>query len=175
MWNVNFYAGGLALLISRRLDQRHGLKILLVGVVSLLALLALNQNYADIEAQQSHPLDLLLLAIPFILIIAGAVLTERQTGFVLPKIFLKLGDASYVIYLVHSAIISVLCQLFYRHISGMLPPQLLFFLILGMAVGAGVAAHYVVERPLLAMIRGIGQCRAGVPACRWLQARRSSV
>jgi len=110
-WNVNFFFGALACWAYGRVDARWGGALLAAGIALLVALLMLNPAYALIEEQQAHPVSLALLGLPFMLILLGAALWEQHRRFVPPKLFLLLGEASYAIYLVHSAVISAICLL----------------------------------------------------------------
>ncbi|MBR0735200.1 acyltransferase family protein [Bradyrhizobium japonicum] len=152
MWNINFFFGMLAYLAYRQLPDWLGLPIGTLGIFLLVAL-APRTAYESIEAQQGLPKDLLALGVPFFLILLGFALAERRHGFVPSWPLLVLGEASYAIYLVHSAAISILCQIFFRFQIGQSSPNLVFWFIFPAAVVAGVLAHFLIERPLTQLIR----------------------
>jgi peptidoglycan/LPS O-acetylase OafA/YrhL len=154
-WNVNFFFGAVAYWAYGRVDARWGSLLLTAGVALLIGLLVLNPAYDSIEEQQAYPVSLALLGLPFMLILLGGALWERHRGFVPPKLFLLLGEASYAIYLVHSAVISAICLLYSRLAFGLLPQPVLFYLIFLAATAAGLAAHWIVERPLLRASRKV--------------------
>lgn len=69
--------------------------------------------------------------------------------------FLDLGAASYVLYLIHPIISSVIFKLFFKfgfHHSGNLPGFLICFLAVIACVIAALLFHKIVERPLLAYL-----------------------
>lgn len=157
MWNINFFFGAAAWMLFRHIDRFWGVHLLAVGVICLVLLTTLDNSYISIETQQATPFSLLLIGIPFCFIVAGGALAEQSYGAIPNRFFLLLGDASYAIYLVHSAAISILCQIAHRFIYGKLPPELLFVVIFLVATLAGLIAHLMVERPILKMTRYFGQ------------------
>jgi len=74
---------------------------------------------------------------------------------------LLFGDASYAIYLVHSAALSLLAQAHMKFTVGLLPPELVFAAAFLMAIAVGVVAHLAVERPLLSVLRKVGDVTSG--------------
>jgi peptidoglycan/LPS O-acetylase OafA/YrhL len=83
-------------------------------------------------------------------LLLGAALLERQRRLKIPRWLDLLGDASYSIYLVHFMVISTIARFAYAHWSHLPIPiggWMLLFILSG--VGFGIAAHYVVELPLL--------------------------
>lgn len=165
-WNLYFFAGIAAYLALQRIDPRHGVTILAAGVVLLATCFALGLVDSRIAVAQRTPMKLIVLVFPFTFILLGAALAETHHRWSYPRWLLLLGDASYAIYLVHSGAISALA-LIARHFSGgLLPPLLLYGIILLLAVVAGVLAHLIVERPLLAGIRRVEWGRRGAAPLR---------
>ena len=83
-------------------------------------------------------------------LLLGAALLERQHRLTIPRWLTLLGDASYSIYLVHFMTISAIARFAYahwRHLPIPIGGWMLLFILSG--VIAGIATHYVVERPLL--------------------------
>ena len=92
-------------------------------------------------------------------ILLGAALLERRSLLIVPRWLTLLGDASYSIYLIHFMVISAIARLAYAHWSHLPIPiggWMLLFILLG--VGAGLATHYAIERPLL---RALGKKSIG--------------
>jgi exopolysaccharide production protein ExoZ len=71
----------------------------------------------------------------------------------IPLWLIRLGDASYSIYLVHFMVISAMARFVFAHLKN-LPVPVAGWLILLVFVGvlSGIAVHYALERPLLRMM-----------------------
>ncbi len=173
MWNINFFFGAGAWLTYRHADARLGLPMLAAGLLGLLMLLGLTDQYASIEDQQSKPWGLLLLSLPFWLIVVGAALTEERYRLRFPALLVLFGEASYSIYLVHSAVISGACLVLARLKLTTLPPEVLFVFIFAAAVFAGILTHWALERPLLLAFRRIGLPRGRMLPKGWLRGQAS--
>ncbi|PXA84188.1 acyltransferase [Nostoc sp. 3335mG] len=155
MWNINFFYGAAAFWLYRRLDDRWGVPVFTIGLAMLVTLGLLHGGYDSIETQQAAPFWLMLIGVPFALLLLGAVLVERRYRRRPPAILLLLGEASFATYLVHSAVISAMCQILHRYAPGELPPHMAFVLTLMTAMLIGVAAHMLVERPVLRLVKRI--------------------
>lgn len=153
MWNVNFFYGAAAYWLFKHLDNRWALPILAAGAAILAILIIGHPGYANVEIQQSTPFWLMLVGLPWCLILLGLALAERRYQFQPPRFLVLLGEASFATYLIHSAVISAMCQLVHHHVADLLPAQVAFALILGTAMTVGVIGHYVVERPVLGLIK----------------------
>lgn len=152
-WNLYFLVGAVAYLLYVRLPKTFGLPILIAGVVLLVGAFASGFVDGRIADFQIKPLALFLLSIPFAMILLGGALAEGRYGWN-PSASLKLlGAASYAIYLVHSAVISVIVPVLHKHGGHALPQAVVFALVVIPAVAAGIVAHVLVERPLLAWLR----------------------
>jgi peptidoglycan/LPS O-acetylase OafA/YrhL len=95
------------------------------------------------------------------MILVGGALTDRLHGWRPPAILALLGDASYVLYLVHSPAISVMAIINHKlakHI--IIPPHLLYFIVIVGATIAGIIAHLIVEKPLLKWMRRLTESKA---------------
>lgn len=87
-------------------------------------------------------------------IIAGLVEVERSSKVRLPAALAISGDASYSIYLTHTPALSLAAKLLFASGAATILPQgVSFFLVVLAATLAGVAFHFVVERPLTADLR----------------------
>ena len=151
-WNTYFLWGIAAALVVDRLSPCLAIAALPLGVAMLLAyVLQFNFTMAQLSARP----DLLFwLAPAFALIVMGLVRLERHLGWAAPRALTLLGDASYAIYLVHSACLSALAiALKAMPWQIALPAPLLFIAMAVASTGVGYAAHCVIERPLLARLR----------------------
>lgn len=150
MWNTHFLLGVLAWFVTTRTESRYGLPILLMGFACL-CILFMHLTTMGIDTR--HPPTMLALAATFGLIVAGGVLSERHFRFSPPRLLLLLGDASYSVYLVHSAALSLLAAIYVKWFRDALPPAILYIGAGTIAVTAGVICHLILERPLLRFVR----------------------
>lgn len=80
----------------------------------------------------------------------GLMFYEKQKKLPLPKFLLFLGDASYSIYLIHYATLSLFAKVVYRAwLRHPVPLWMPGAVLVVIALGSGIALHVVVERPLL--------------------------
>lgn len=161
IWNIYFLFGMLACWLSDKLSSGFGLPLLVLGGGGVWQLVSRMSQGMDIDSV--NPMLLLGLAVAFSSIIVGAVLSERRFRWTFAKPALLLGDASYAIYLLHSAVISLIAQLHFKYFGTQTSQVPLFFSVFCFAVIAGVVAHLLVERPLLSLLRSFGN-RAVDPA-----------
>lgn len=153
IWNINFFFGMAAGLLYTRLGMKTGFGLLAAGL-SVLALLLCSGAILSAPDQQEHaPIAFIALGVAFAMVVLGAAVVERASRSALPRLALLLGDASYSVYLVHSAVISILCIVGARwHYFGA-SPLVAFGAIGAAAIGSGVVAHVVLEKPLLKALR----------------------
>ena len=89
-------------------------------------------------------------------LVGAAVKREAQDGLRVPDVLLRLGDASYSIYLVHLPLMAVAARaLGWANLHWALSLTLL----VGGSVAAGIAYHAWLERPLLQALRSRGSSR----------------
>lgn len=171
MWNASFVVGMAVFFLSRRIDPRWGRALLLAGLAGLAVVFAMGLG-AKLRATQADPVAVLLLAIPFGLILLGAVLAEQRFDWRAPRWLLLMGAASYSIYLVHSPVISVVAQLHHRLARSVeLPDVVIFTLATVVSTGAGIAAHLLIEKPLLSSMHRLGRWMASGTQIRPFGAR----
>jgi peptidoglycan/LPS O-acetylase OafA/YrhL len=150
IWNIYFLFGMAACWTATRLTNASGPLFLVAGLAMLVYTMsgAPGQEFA----MRMPPL-LTQLAICFAAIITGAVMCERRYGWKLPKWSLLLGNASYSIYLVHSAAISAVAGINMKFGHGQVPSAVLFIGVFAIAVTAGVFVHLFLEKPILNLLR----------------------
>ena len=151
-WNLYFPIGMLSYLAYSRLPYRAGPPILAIGCVSFVAIASTYLGERD-TFTANDPMSALAFIFPCAFIIVGAALSERHYNWKAPRPFLLLGEASYSIYLVHSAVISLLAIFYSKFHLTFLPATLFFFLSAISSVVAGVIIHKLVEVPVLRLIR----------------------
>lgn len=152
-WNVYFVFGMGVYLLLQRLDGRAGIPILLVGM-AMVGIYMANFSLTMSELKGEFEYVLFWLAPAFSCIILGMVLVERQFNLPMPKFLMFLGDASYSIYLVHSAVISVLALVARKlGLVETVNANLLFVGLFVISSACGSIAHLLVERPLAAFFK----------------------
>jgi peptidoglycan/LPS O-acetylase OafA/YrhL len=90
-----------------------------------------------------------------VLFLLGAVEAERSDIYRVPSWAALVGQASYSIYLVHIPALTIEAKLAAKlHLTTTIPWWLAFLAIVAGAVLVGIAAHLMIERPLIAFVRG---------------------
>jgi exopolysaccharide production protein ExoZ len=95
-----------------------------------------------------------LFGIPSACAVAGALIINRPPGSYPARGFVKLGDASYSIYLAHYIVIMVAAQ--FWSVIPSAPPFVAILSTFAASVIAGILIYRCVERPLLAIARRLG-------------------
>lgn len=90
----------------------------------------------------------LLWGVPAAMVVAGALTLEARGGVASSKPLLGLGDASYSIYLFHPLAVAATA-----HLLGTSRAWLFIPAALAAAIGAGLAARAVIERPMIGLAR----------------------
>ena len=138
------FGAALASLLRRGvvLDARVAIPLGLVACCSLLIL-------------PSHvlPIRLLRWGVPAAIIVACAVSLESRLHDLVPTMLLRLGDASYAIYLSHGFVLAALPILLVHAGSAGSAPALLLGAGLAASAAVGWLVHIAVERPILAAFR----------------------
>lgn len=154
-WNLYFLFGIAAALLVKRLPARIGPPILAVGLLVLVVYLIVFDIPEIAVLARQYPYLHFVLAPMFASILMGFILTERAYAIRFPKPLMFLGDASYSIYLVHSAVISVLSIVSKKFgIMSRIGEAPLFLIIFVVAVTVGAIAYVIVEVPLMKALRG---------------------
>lgn len=172
VWNLYFIAGMLVFLVTPKVSSRLGLPLVIVGCI-FLAALASTLPQASVNEQQENLLAIGLLILPIAMILLGGILAERNFTLNYPAFLVGLGSASYSIYLVHSAIISLLAVLKVKFAVNYLPDVVVFLGVMSVSVIGGVFAHLFVEKPLLVLMRGRRSAAVREPSGRGLGAKPS--
>ena len=163
-WNLYFIAGMVGFMALNRLHGKHGIYLLMLGVGLTILYGFLSQDVERIaHLNRERPELHFLLAPAFLALILGVVTIEKHRNNYLPNWLKFLGDASYSIYLVHSAAISVLVIIFKKtglmETIGLRPT---FLIIFSLSVMVGCLAYVIVERPLIRIFRKWGGRRKAV-------------
>lgn len=151
VWNVYFLCGMATYALYQFVPARFGLPLLAAGLFGLFSCVATGL-VAERIAETGRG-ELLALALPFSLILLGGALAQRHKRWRPARILLLIGEASYSIYLVHSAAITLAAILARKFLAGALPAPLLFVAIAIFSVIVGGLVHMLIERPVLRAMR----------------------
>jgi len=135
-------------------------KILDIKRISILALIAVVLGLIIVFDGRPYNrvglLEKLFLGTLSALLVWGGVTVDFREKFPLlrKKIFVLIGDASYSLYLIHTILLSFFCRFLYKavhtHSPSILTLNTLFFLVFVVTVAAGIVAHLVIEKKLIA-------------------------
>jgi peptidoglycan/LPS O-acetylase OafA/YrhL len=150
IWNIYFVIGMVTAWLYRRLPD--GYATLLVAAGSAL-LLGLSYNLPDMKATTLDPLLMILLGLGLAMFLLGVALAERRYAYRIPSWMLSLGNASYSIYLIHSAVISMFAGIYYRRLFDTLPDYAAYLIAFSASIAAGTVFHLLAERPMLQWAR----------------------
>lgn len=153
---LDFLIGALIAYILRRMDLPLSVCILatLAGLLGFAATMMWSDPFGLDAVLRER---VLTAGIPSGLLVLGLVGWERQGGIKWPPLFVRLGDASYSLYLAHMFVLLALKRVVVSTMGG-LPPSLgslLLFIVIGTGVSA-VASIFIyrgLERPLLTLSR----------------------
>lgn len=150
---LEFISGALLALVYQRL------RVPLPGLLVVAGLVAMPLVWLGWAAGHVDPLPVgedrvLYFLPPSLLLVLGCLGLERQ-GRVLPDWLVRMGDASYSIYLTHVLILSAACKLWQYHALPGSPLDNLLFIpsVTLLAIGGGVLCYRLVEKPLLQALR----------------------
>ncbi len=122
---------------------------------------------AGVHPGDQAPLPLsVCYALSAMAIVGGAVGMDRA-GLRAPAPLVRLGDATYSIYLVHWLVGWVIEAADHKlHLSRVVAPEVLFLAMTSLMLAAGVLVYHFAERPLLGATKDVW---------RWLQSRKPPV
>jgi len=155
---LQFAAGawlGRRRLLKRRIEPGAGLVFAALGL-GFFAVLFVTGFHGGFWRELLRPF---LWGVPAAMLVAGAVAVEDGWRLQVPRPLVRLGDASYAIYLCHLP-----ATAFVAHALGLRPAIAFVPAALAASLAAGLAFHFAVEKPLIAAFRALP--RASAPACR---------
>jgi peptidoglycan/LPS O-acetylase OafA/YrhL len=148
-FNLEFIIGGLAAVALRRWRIPSPRVLAIVGFCAFCLLTATQPAFLQVSL-----LARLAYGCSVFLGIVGVVEWERSGGLKVNRALTLLGTSSYAIYLVHGVALSIVIQIAFRLIGPALKPELMFGALIVIAVAAGIAFHYMVEKPLARLTSG---------------------
>jgi exopolysaccharide production protein ExoZ len=128
--------------LGRRILPEIGAALAAIGV-----LLLASQGLTGLRSDLWRPL---LWGVPAAMIVAGAVALEPLRAIRPPAALLRLGDASYAIYLCHFVAVALAARL-----VGVAPTWRFVPIAVALSLAAGLAFHRWIERSLIAAVRRI--------------------
>ncbi len=141
--NVEFIAGmGVAYLSKTILGNRHGIFLVSFGVVATVLITRI-----PITDQTR-----ILFAVPFSSFVLGGVFLESRKFFSAPLWMVRLGDASYSVYLIHKPILSVTSRIV-GHVPFLMNCWLSVSIGVASSLGAGMLYHRFIEKPSMLAFR----------------------
>jgi peptidoglycan/LPS O-acetylase OafA/YrhL len=148
--NLEFFFGIAAACVAERISRRAASAVLAVGAVGI-ALDAVLTVRLHLNVDHVGRLGYGLAAA---LALTGLVALERRGHLAAPRWLVRLGDATFTIYLFHSMVLSVLLKLAVKGGPALGVPSVVLPLLLAVAaVAVSLPAHALIERPLLRRLR----------------------
>ena len=150
--NIEFCFGLLCAIGYRKIATRKVVPWLLSAGTCLLVFFfaAFDKDTVNSFSNQAH----IIFGLGIALVILGLCVQEKMRGLAVPKALVRLGDASYSIYLIHVPVISVAVRLAaHSPLLGNWPSGLFFSSCC--AGAAGYAYYWFYERPALSAIRKV--------------------
>jgi exopolysaccharide production protein ExoZ len=119
------------------------------------AALFLATGLHQVFATEPLPADVYVLSfgLASAVVILGACSYERSFGINAPRWLAVIGDASYLIYLVHLPLLSIFTKLLFTSgLAQRLPEWTSMLLLFSVAIAGGIAVSKTVEMPLVALL-----------------------
>lgn len=162
---LEFFFGIVVALLAERKISGYALSSVVVGVVWLLVgayVLSRNGGYGQPPMWRATCIGL-----PGAFIAYGLVALEIRERWTFPKALVKLGDASYSLYLWHQMLFALMAAMWVKlGVHGGLPLRLVSIPI---AIAIGVASYRLIERPInkskwVALLAGAEKRERAAPA-----------
>ena len=167
-YNLEFLAGCLAAIIARSDLPKAWLRWCLpCGVLLLLLVWTIpSRNPSELLVPDAALTSrmVLLFGLPYFLVTLGAVCWEQSRKIRPPHLLLRLGDATYSVYLTHFVVLSALLPFGIRRLTGRGSVWLVALLLGGSVVSAllGYLVYRWLEKPMLTFLRRMEKSVVGV-------------
>ena len=154
---LEFVLGIVAFHVVRLLGERFQAKpppavakyMLFAGVALGCIALAFNSELFGVGGERWIQSGL-----PALLVLLCALLLERlYAARITNKVALAIGDASYVLYLLHAYIVYGVTRLFVHRAFSEFPGQLIVLVLIAISVAISVAVYRFVEQPVLRLLK----------------------
>ncbi|WP_082219550.1 acyltransferase [Massilia sp. NR 4-1] len=101
-----------------------------------------------------HQLGYMILIAGFAFFLAGMAKLEKSATFFAPALLVRIGNASYTIYLIHEQVQGLLLKVVIRSgLYGVLGARLSYIVVLAGTVAIGYVVYQLVERPMVRWFR----------------------
>jgi peptidoglycan/LPS O-acetylase OafA/YrhL len=145
-FNLLFGMGMFACWTFRSRQVKAPMTLAIAGT-ALFFIVGLLEDFLEWPAKNTRHL---IFGIACTMAVLGLVELERLGRIAIPSMLKAIGDASYVIYLIHFPVLSIGARVFARSgLSRALPGVVSFILLPSIAVAVGIAVHLFLEKPLL--------------------------
>ncbi|MFC4256558.1 acyltransferase family protein [Altererythrobacter xixiisoli] len=115
----------------------------------------------EISAVQGQDEWRLAFALGSALLLLGVVALEREGRIAVPDALMKMGDASYSIYLLHTPILSAAIKIvMLAGLQRVLPAGVIFVILALVSLVGSYIGYLLLERPLLGLLRNHAPARA---------------
>jgi exopolysaccharide production protein ExoZ len=146
---IEFIMGAMVGLLIKEGYRALGFPIFMAGIAWLCVTLMSTEFLIDDTGWKR----VALVGIPSALIVYSAVAIELSKTVIAPKWLVKLGDASYSIYLSHVLVLSAMGR-FYAMLPGAYLSEVVFLIVSVCAANVvGLLSYYYVERMTLSFVR----------------------
>ncbi len=141
---LEFAAGCVVAFLVHRGERRHGVAVLVLGLIGFAIGCVVNAYYGNWD----HLWRFAVLGLPSALIVYGLVAIEGTAGKRMPAWLLRVGDASYSLYIWHQLVFAALAWATAR-IGGydLLPHRLILAIWFAIAVAWGFVSYRLIEAP----------------------------
>jgi exopolysaccharide production protein ExoZ len=150
--NVEFFLGVLAAVSVPKLSEKVSVPFILVGIILFL----LGSTFIDLQKTELHP-DLYLRVVLFgpasFFIITGIVKFELNNKINVHNLFLKLGEASYSLYLIHLPVMVAFVKIIAGfHIQNILILHGTMLLVTAFICYTSILFYKFVEKPMISKL-----------------------
>ncbi len=156
--NIEFFLGVIAAIFFVKLPAKLIYVSFFMGIILFVTGAVLyNLKIPVLSDKVNSELErVLLFGIPSFLIIVSLVKFEYGKPIRVPSFFLKLGDASYSLYLIHLPLVVAALKIADRfNINGSLPVLLLGVMIILSVCAVGIFVYQYIEKPLIKRLNAI--------------------
>lgn len=149
--NIEFFMGVLSALIISKVSGRAGLALIISGSVLLIAALIINNAGYLLFQNDFH--RVVLFGIPAFMLIVGVVAYEIKFKVKTHNIFLRLGEASYSLYLMHLPVVAAFVRLYPKlNIDNDYVYHGLFLIVIAVICYISVLFFRLIEKPIIARL-----------------------
>lgn len=152
LFNLNFVLGmSVWYLLEKRASLPGWCCVLVSLPLFALGIWGLSGSHSGIQSLEEWRL---VFALASALLLLGLIALEGDGKITVPDALMKMGDASYSIYLVHTPILSAAMKIvMIIGLQRMLPAGVIFVVLAVVSLAGSYMAYLLLERPLLRLLR----------------------